>query len=227
VGGPVVDLDTRFPAELVDAYEAGAKTSWFNGTVLLNAAVFHQVYEHFQLNTFTGTQFIVASVPEVISKGIDTDFVLFSPIEGLTVQGGVTYAETQYGDFPVTAGLNARQPGSRISFGPLWSATTAATYERNIGANLVWRTNLAGKFSSKYNTGSDLNPFKAQDQYFVLNARIGIGSESDSWAVELWAQNVLDEEILQVAFDAPAQSDITTAFLAPPATFGLTVRGRY
>ena len=37
--------DTSFPGEFVDSYELGAKTTWLDGNLLLNGALFWQDYE--------------------------------------------------------------------------------------------------------------------------------------------------------------------------------------
>ncbi|MBL2103939.1 TonB-dependent receptor, partial [Klebsiella pneumoniae] len=50
--------DTSFPGEFVDSYELGAKTTWADGNLLINATLFHQTYEDFQLNSFLGTSFV-------------------------------------------------------------------------------------------------------------------------------------------------------------------------
>ena len=42
-------------------------------TVRLNASVFDQKYTNFQLNTFTGIQFVVSSIRRVESKGAEFD----------------------------------------------------------------------------------------------------------------------------------------------------------
>src|SRR5690606_25028571 len=70
---PVVD--TSFPAEFVDSYELGAKTNWAGGSLVLNATLFHQEYEDFQLNSFLGTSFVVRSIPEVTSSGLDAELL--------------------------------------------------------------------------------------------------------------------------------------------------------
>jgi outer membrane receptor protein involved in Fe transport len=59
---------------------------------------FYQKFTDFQLNTFLGTSFAVRSIPEVTSQGVDADFLWFTPVRGLMVQSGLTYAKTQYGD---------------------------------------------------------------------------------------------------------------------------------
>ena len=235
------DPSTGFGGEFVDSWEIGAKTSWFSNSLLLNAAAFHQSFEDFQLNTFVGTAFVVEVLPEVISRGVDLDFIYLPPIDGLTFQGGVTYAETEIQPFTASELINptrfsslSRLPGSRMSFAPLWSASLAASYERELGANLMLKSNVAAKYTSKYNTGSDLHPSKAQDELVLVNARIGVGAADEKWTVELWANNLFDQDYLQVGFNGPYQVDesndaisVYNAFLGQPRTFGATLRLRY
>jgi iron complex outermembrane recepter protein len=219
-----VDPDTSFPGESVDSYELGTKTSWLDRSLLLNATAFYEKFENFQLNTYTGISFVVASIPEVTSKGVDLDFLWITPGRSLTVQGGVTYAETKYGNFTPGPGISPRLPNNTVSFAPKWSGTLSATYSRPITANLVWRTNLGAKTTSAYNTGSDLNPVKNQAGFTIVNARLGLGSENERWMLEAWGQNVLDREYYQLLFDAPLQTGTFNAYLAAPRTYGLTLR---
>jgi len=240
--------DTSFAPEFVDSYEVGIKTKWFNNSLLLNATVFYQDYTDFQLNTFIGTAFVVESIPEVISKGVDADFVWFTPVDGLAIQGGVTYAETQFGDFTAAdltdpSRFNAvfRLPGSQLAFAPRWSSSVSASYERDISDSLVFRTNVSAKYSSRYNTGSDLHPVKDQEAFTLVNARIGIGAQDERWSVELFSNNLFDQDYLQVAFNGPFQTDTSNpynatadanvstydTFLGAPRTVGLTLRGKF
>ena len=235
------DPNTHFGREVVDSYEVGAKTKLFDRSLLLNAAVFYQEFKNFQLNTFLGTAFVVETLPEVRSQGVDVDFIYLPPIEGLTLQGGVTYAETEIQPFTAAdlsnptrfTGLR-RLPGSRLSFAPLWSASLAGTYQREISETLKLRANLSGKYTSRYNTGSDLHPAKEQDAMVLVNGRIGVGDKDDRWAVELWANNLFDKNYYQVAFNGPFQTDdandavsVYDAFLGAPRTYGVTLRVKY
>jgi outer membrane receptor protein involved in Fe transport len=233
--------DTSFPGEFVDSYELGAKTTWADGNLLANATLFHQTYEDFQLNSFLGTSFVVRSIPEVVSKGIDTE-LLWQATKGLMVQGGVTYADTRYGDdipggdFVAPTGALYKLPGSRVSFAPYWSAAGSATYEMDVGNSLVARFNLGAKYMSDYNTGSDKDVEKIQDAYTVWNARAGFGARNNRWMVEFWGMNLTDEEYVQVGFDAPLQNvspvpnnpfNSFNAFLGAPRTYGMTLRITY
>jgi hypothetical protein len=95
---------------------------------------------------------------------------------------------------------------------------------------------------SSFNTGSDLDIEKTQKAFAVVNGRIGLSATDDSWALEFWAQNLFNQNSLQVAFDAPIQGSGTTrgvednfypratqlygAFLGEPRTFGVTLRAK-
>ena len=245
-------LDTSFPGEFVDSYELGAKTTWLGGTLLLNAALFHQTYSDFQLNSFLGTSFVVRSIPEVVSRGIDTEVLWQSAsVKGLMLQGGVTYAKTEYDDSipgcdfvgpsQVSAtcpsvGALYKLPGSQVSFAPEVSASAAVTYEWALDEGVMARFNIGAKYMSEFNTGSDLDPEKMQDAFTVVNARIGVGASDRSWALELWGLNIFNKYYNQVGFDAPLQNlsplpnnalNSFNAFPGAPATYGITFRKRF
>ena len=243
-----------FPSEVVDSYELGLKTTLFDRSLLLNATYFDQTFENFQLNTFLGTAFVVESIPELTSRGVDADFLWFSPIEGLSFQGGVTWTDANYGDFtaadlssPGNFAQLSLLPGARASFAPEWSATGAINFDRDIGAGLRTGFSLAAKYMDDYNTGSDLLPAKQQDAFTTVNGRIVIGSQDERWTFEVWAQNLTDEEFVQVVYNAPLQgsafqgtvqpngtfynpaldSQTYDAFLGQPRTYGATLRIKY
>ena len=219
-------LNTRFAPEIVDSYELGVKNTLLNRSLLLNATVFYQEFTGFQLNAFNGLVFTVASVPKVISEGVDADFVYFTPLEGLSLSGGVTYADTYYPrNTPIFLGGNL--PGSRLSLAPLVSASLAGTYEHHVTDLLVARLALNAKYVTSYNTGSNLDPVKNQGSFTLVNARVGVGPSDRRWQVEAFAQNLFNKTYEQVAFDAVAQSGSYDAFLGLPRTFGMTLRLQY
>ena len=245
-------LDTSFGGEYVDSFELGAKTTWADGSLLLNATLFHQEYEDFQLNAFLGTSFVVRSIPEVTSSGVDAE-LLWQPraAPGLMLQGGLMYAKTEFGggipgcDFVGPGETSAacpavgqlyKLPGATMPFAPEWSGSLSATYDWDISGNLVGRFNIGAKYMGDYNTGSDLDVEKHQDSYTVVNARFGIGRGDGRWMLELWGTNITDTEYVQVGFDGPLQNlfpdpgnpfNTYNAFPAAPRMYGVTLRVRY
>lgn len=219
--------DTAFPGEFVDSYELGAKTTWLGGNLLLNATLFYQNFSDFQLNNFLGTSFVVRAIPTVVSRGIDTELLWQGALPGLMLQGGLSYADTTYGDDPLPDTELALLPGSRLSFAPRWSANLSVTYEHAVGNRLTGRFNVGAKYTSEYNAGSDLDPQKAQPGYTLLNARVGVGADDKRWLLEAWAENLGNETYRQIVIDTPLQAGSWNAFLGAPRTYGVTLRLRY
>jgi outer membrane receptor protein involved in Fe transport len=110
----------QFDSEINNAYELGAKFS--RGPVTLNAVVFRQDFENFQLNTFNGTVFLVQTINGcqtdlnggdrdlsaatgtcaaddttfgVRSQGVELEGSV-RPARDLMVTLGFTYADTKY-----------------------------------------------------------------------------------------------------------------------------------
>jgi len=230
------NFDTHFPRETVESGEVGIKTTLFDRTLRLNAAFFYQRYKDFQLNTFTGIQFVVTSLDRVVSKGVDVDFAWATPISGLTLAGGVTQDLTNIDNFgnalpdfcggPGNTGCTHRD-NDRLSFAPLWSGALSASYLVPLSGNLGVRTSVEEKYNSSYNTGSDLDPRKIQSGFGLLNARIGVGALDESWAVEAWGANLADRYYYAVAFDSPFQYNTISSYLGAPRTFGLTLRVKF
>jgi len=162
---------------------------------------------------------------------------------------GLVMADTRYRDNLVGAGgkplTNAlfQLPGRAISNAPKWTATTSFAWTPPIGGSGLHGLLYAdARYMSSFNTGSDLDIEKMQKAFTLVNARIGIEGSDGSWGLELWAQNLLNKNYMQVAFDAPLQGQGTTrgveagfypaatqlygAFLGEPRTFGVTLRAK-
>jgi iron complex outermembrane recepter protein len=214
----IAQPNTSFSPETVDAYEIGLKTQWFNRALTANLAVFHQTFENFQLNTFTGISFVVTEVPEVVSQGAELDFVIRTPIDGLTISGGAAYTFAEYNKNLGSAsqpntflGRNPNLyflPGSQLTSAPVWTYGSAISYERSMFADkAVLRTYVDFRHSSDYLTGSNLDPRKKQSAITLVNGRIAISTKDERWTAELWGRNLTDERYAQITFDAPLQGD--------------------
>ncbi|MEP6884746.1 MAG: TonB-dependent receptor [Gammaproteobacteria bacterium] len=233
--GPLTpNLNTEFPRETVQSYEVGIKSMLADRTLRLNASIFDQKYDNFQLNTFTGIQFVVSTIRKLESKGAEFDTTWATPVSGLTIGGGVTYAFTNITDFGASLPLFApnlatslHRLNDRLSFAPLWSGVASVAYTVPISSSLEFHASVSDKYSSSYNTGSDLDPRKLQGAYGLVTARLGIGSRDGKWTVEAWGANLANKYYYQVAFDAPFQYNQIDAFLGDPRTFGITLRTKF
>ena len=111
--------DLQFAPEIVDAFEIGAKIDLRD--FKLNAALFYQKFNDFQLNTFNGVNFEVTNVvgcaddlggkdrdliannsdctgkrkAGVVTKGVELEAFMY-PTDDLSVSTGITYTDTSY-----------------------------------------------------------------------------------------------------------------------------------
>jgi iron complex outermembrane recepter protein len=186
----------------------------------------------------------------VRTQGVELEASLV-PARNFRMAAGLTYAKTTYQDdligtkngTPLDAALR-KLPGDNLSNAPELVATSSVTWTPDIGSNgmsgLVY---IDGRMTSDYNTGSDLFPQKEQDSFAVFNARIGLRGPDEAWGIELWGQNIFNQDYAQVAFNSPFQAGTTSApfadpqypggrqifsqFLAEPRTYGITLRGKF
>jgi len=186
----------------------------------------------------------------VRSQGVELE-ASYRLMRDLRLNAGLTVSRTSYRSdlvgtddgTPLNQALR-RLPGRRLSNAPGVVATGAVSYTPSIGSSgLSALFYVDGRFSSKYNTGSDLFPQKGQEAFTVINARAGLRGPDETWAIEVWAQNLFKKDYTQVAFNSPFQAgtgsapfidpqypggrQIFSAFLAEPRTYGLTLRGRF
>ncbi|MAO03895.1 MAG: TonB-dependent receptor [Citromicrobium sp.] len=174
--------------------------------------------------------------PGVIAKGVELELGL-RPARFLNANLGLTYADTSYETnligndtgAPLDPALRLL-PGDNLSNAPEITATASLSYTPPIGnSGLTGLFYINTRMTSDYNTGSDLLYGKEQDGYVLVNGRIGIRGPDEKWAIELWAQNLFDQDYTQVAFNtafvAPQQT--YSAYLAEPRTYGITVRAGF
>jgi outer membrane receptor protein involved in Fe transport len=186
----------------------------------------------------------------VRTQGLELEASL-TPARNFRMAAGLTYAKTTYRDdligtkngAPLDLALR-KLPGDNLSNAPEMVATSSVTWTPDIGSNgmsgLVY---IDGRMTSDYNTGSDLFPQKEQDGFAVFNARIGLRGPDEAWGIELWGQNIFNQDYAQVAFNSPFQAGQSSApfvdpqypggrqifsqFLAEPRTYGITLRGKF
>jgi outer membrane receptor protein involved in Fe transport len=230
-GGFNLDRDANplFNGEFVDAYEIGLKNGFMGGDLLLNLDAYYNEYTDFQLNRFNGTQFVVQTIPEVTSQGLEVDAFWRTPLDGLSMQGGVAYTEAEYGANTGWAGPGlTRLPGARLTNAPLWTVTNSFTYKKSLmGGAAEGLAYIDFRYVSDQNTGSDLAPAKIQPGYFLVNGRVGLSSKGDRVGIEVWGRNLFDQEYAQIMFDQPLQTGAFGAFLGDPRTYGVTLRAKY
>jgi iron complex outermembrane recepter protein len=226
---PPADTEPNFDPEFVDSYELGMKSTLFGGGTNLNLTVFYERIEDFQLNAFSGFNFITFNAPELISKGVELE-ASTRITDNLTVSGGVTYDDAYYNK--AVPDPNSATPlvpeGATLANAAEWVGTLAVTYRQPIGDTLEALAYIDGRYSSENPTSTlARNPLKDNlEGYGLVNGRLGIGTQSGSWGLELWGRNLTDETYFVGSFTVPEQ-DTINIYPNEPRTWGVTLRARY
>ncbi len=215
--------DTEFAGESVTSYELGAKTTWADGTVLLNGALFHAKYSNYQLNTFSGISWVVDSIPRLTTQGASLDAIWNTQVTGLSLQGSVVYTDAKYGDEPLADPVLADLPGSVASYAPKWAASAGVAYQWNISDSMFGRANLGARYVSDYNASGLPGPEFIQPSFTLLDGRFTFGALDKRWYLEFWGHNLTNRTYAQVLYPPALQTGSINAFLGAPRTFGVTL----
>lgn len=255
-------VSPSFNSEKVDAYEIGIKTRLLDRRLTANLALFHQDFTDFQLLEFTGVQFLTYNVPKTKSSGAELELTA-RPSDSLTVNTAVTYTDAR---FPKGCGGATPAPavallcGQTLAGSPKWVVISGFDYDRDIGSSLNVGFSASMRMESDRRTqtqalvrvapgtgteGATLNlirmPNDIQDANVKVNLRAGIGSQSGSWRVELWGNNIFNVQTVNTtpntplrgaaalpgAFNAGGISLSRLAYLDEPRTYGVTLRTRF
>ncbi|WP_233710363.1 TonB-dependent receptor [Pseudomaricurvus albidus] len=188
--------DMKFDEEVLNAYEFGFKTSFFDGLARLNGAAYYYDYNDYQAFRLEGlTQYVFNTDAEV--KGWELELQA-SPIAGLDVLLGVGYID------------NTVEDAYQLPSGQFVDRTAVLTPEWNINALVRYEWEFMGGMLAVQADATYMDdhyfqlknsPVGAEDAYTITNARISYTSEDERWVVAGFVKNVTDEEYRTMVFD--------------------------
>jgi len=196
--------------ETVKSVEAGIKSELFDRRVRLNASVFNSEFTDFQTSLLT---FVPGNPVAVIatgnagglrSRGFETTFA-WRATEGLTLSGGVTYADAVFTDFRYNATTN--YAGTSLTNAPKWQGSLSANYDRQIGA---YRLKASLDYAYKTRTWSAVGQAANTELrgYGIANGRISVTPENGGVEVGLYGRNLLDK-YFSTAFEQYSTMSLT------------------
>lgn len=236
----VLGADPRFRSETIDAYELGVKATVFDGSGTLNIAFFHQDITDFQVLEFTGVRFQTFNVPSAKSTGAELEFQA-ELSDQFSTNIGMTYTDARYpsdcvGDDFSNPNANALC-GNDLTNAPNFVGNFGLVFEDTIN-DAGWSVQASGNlnYSSSRRTSTQATElvapftpllFDIQEDYFKVNARIGISTPDDRFTFEIWGNNITDEQTRNVTFNTPLRGASRSAFLEAPRTYGATIRTQF
>ncbi len=222
---------TFVDAEEVDSYEVGAKTAMMGGALRMDGAVYYYGYENFQTTVQVGTQFITTNAGEATSYGFEGQ-AFFSPSDSLDLFATYAWNHSRF-EAGIFDGNRFRlSPDNRASFGLTWR-TALFGGEVEIQPTYSWQSET---FFDDNNDRTDLQTGnfvpdtvvdEKQESYGLLNLRVRYAPSNANWGVELFGDNLLDEEYIKDAGNTGDALGVPTFIAGEPRTYGATVSFRY
>lgn len=200
--------------ELTWTMEAGSKTSFANGRVIANAAVFLIDWTDLQLNLpiqLAPGQFYISNVGGATSRGVELE-LMARAAGGVDVFGAFGLTRARFDEGSTSSGVDVGD--NRIPFTPEYTASVGMQFSRQLRdrVSTFGRVELVryGKFDY-----DDANT-AGQKAYTLANLRAGV--DLRGMTIEGWVRNAFDTRYIPTAFAYP--------FFAPSGFVGESGRPR-
>ena len=211
-----VGAPREFDDEDTINYELGIKSELFDNRLQLNASAFHTEFTDLQFlaQNPNGVGTFVSNAAEGTSSGVDVSFSAI-PWDFLRLSGGVQYLDAKYTDGELD------DEGFEVPNAPDWSGNLAATLLLPVAQGVTY---LRGDYSfmSDHFTNPTYQVDSDEQDRTLVNVRLGW--RNDSWDAAVWVKNATDQAYSIVALTPNANTGTEAQFLAPPRTWGATVR---
>lgn len=237
------DLFTAKP-EFVHAGELGLHSTWLDGALGFDAAVFYADYQDMQVFD-VANEVGRSPVRQLLNGdarvlGVDAEFA-FQPLPGLTAQVGFGWLDAEYTDFsdlkqvtpPFARGGNEGShalfdySGNPLVGAPRYRLSGRVDYRLSIGRRGALLPSFAFRYRSKTYLDVQAKQELSQGAYWVLDARLAWRAPGEHFELAGWVRNLTDEHYLTDAFDQSIDLKQILYVYADPRLFGGTVSVRW
>ncbi|AQA19285.1 hypothetical protein BST95_14555 [Halioglobus japonicus] len=210
--------EREFDDEDTTSYELGIKSTLLDNRLRINSTLFFTKIEDMQTNqqASSGLGQFTSNQGEAEVAGLDFQMDAL-PLPNLTVTFGLQYLDK----YEFTGGPDK---GLDLAYASDISGSLAATLVLPLADG---NTYLRGDYSFMGDHLTNTAPaaqLQAQDEQDRQNLNMTLGWRNDNWNLSVWGKNLTDEEYAAQTLVAYPITDMDAYFLAPPRTYGATVR---
>ncbi|MGN6594331.1 TonB-dependent receptor [Sphingopyxis terrae] len=205
-----------FKPERSTNYEAGVKSTLFDGKVVANVSIYDTQFKNLQVSVYqpASSSYLTGNAASATSKGIEGSLALYlSPNLDITASGA--YQDIKYDDYPGAACL-ASQPstctpatnnlaGYRLAYTSKWTGNVSAHGRVPLGDDLKLDITGVAAGRSKYFDSDNQSPiFGIQKGYVKLDLRVQLSDADERWFLAFVGKNLTNELTTGSAFNLPA-----------------------
>lgn len=186
----------QFDEEATWSYEAGIKSSFWDGRAQLNAALYHYDYDNLQVQVIRNSVLRVVNVPDMQGRGAEIDLKLRLN-DAFDITTAIALNDSEIGEFETDTGnLHGNSP----AYAPKKSASIIVRYivDNLATADIIVRgeTSYQSKqYFSIFNTDGE-----AQGGYTQHHARIALVDKNQRWELAFFGRNLSNKNYLVNAY---------------------------
>ena len=239
---PTTDLS--YDPQTIKGFEVGVK-SRIGGVLLLNLAAYTYKGKNQQVSNYLDAILTINNAAATKYRGAEAEVKYTTPLEGLTLNGSVSYNKATYSSFPNAPCYGGQTPAMGCSFAPgstnatqdlagqtlpqapRWTASASFDYETPLGGNLKLGLFGGVNYTSKLNTDAANNPRGVMPKYALVDGTIRVADSDDAWEVALIGRNLTNKRYWISSTDVTFSGSGTgTAAGTPADIYGAISRGR-
>lgn len=217
-----------YEPETITAYHLGFKSDLAGRRLRVNGELFYYDYDDLQVFTLVDLggplpASVLANAASARMKGAELE-VTALPLQGLTLQGAVSYLDATLRDFQSVAGDFS---GNRPALSPKWSFSVRAAYEHPITDTLSVRLQSDVNWQDDVYYNVDNVEETRQSAYAIWNARLSLLSSNGQWEVAGWVRNIADKNYWSYLIDIGESFGMIQGMRGMPRTYGLELSVQY
>lgn len=174
--------------ETVINYELGFKSSLLDRNLNINGSFYYQDYNDLQVFQVVGGVTRLENAGEAKSSGIELDG-RYAINNELALMFNAAWMDTEFKDYVVSGDDLS---GTSLFFSPELSASLSIDYVKSIDGIGDARAFITYAYKGDHLLAAGVE----QSSYSLLNAKIALASEDDTWEVALNGNNLTDEAYL-------------------------------
>jgi outer membrane receptor protein involved in Fe transport len=231
--------------ELIRAWEAGVKSTLWDGRLQLSLTGFLSDYTDLQVPQIVGLSQFTLNAAAATIKGVEVE-ALAQPVDGLSIQASAGFLDARFDKFcsddaaqnlavsdPGCPAVNPLFPwqgqsnlaGKHLEDAPRWKASLFANYRIELGA----RGSLTPVVKFTWTDHYELRPYALSadrvDAYTRSDVRLVWRSASERFSVEAFCENLENEIVFarNVTTGEFSGSFPASVGLIPPRTYGVRI----
>jgi iron complex outermembrane recepter protein len=230
------DTTKGYNPELVDSYEVGSKSRFWDDRASLNLAAFFSKYKGQQVTTQVAATNGIASFVDNVGRseiyGLEAEGLL-ALTEQLTAGFALGYINADFKEF-FRFNLTTRQfenIESQTVFQntPKWTGAFNLTHAIDLKGHGTLTTTASLAYRSSFSLFEFPNPLLDQKRYTLFDLSIVYASPDDDWRIGVHGKNLGDKKYRVGGYNFPGAlfGDSVIGFYGPPRTVTASIEYRF